>query len=285
MRYRFLRFPNGKERAVTLSYDDGNRADIKLLEIINKYNMKCTFNLNNDILRANENVVTDDEERELVLKNGHEIAVHGEQHRAPGVLRPIEGITEVLNCRLELEKKYGGIIRGMAYPDSGIRIMQNKAHYEKIREYLKDLDIAYSRTLGNDNNSFLLPEDWYAWMPTCHHDNPKIMEYIDEFLSFDYKNLYGVNRFPRLFYIWGHSYEFNNKNNWDHLEEICQKLGNKENIWYATNIEIYNYVTAYNSLVYSADGKTIYNPTLYKIWFDIDKKGYTIESGETLKIS
>lgn len=284
MRYRFLRFPNGRERAVTFSYDDGNRADLKLLEIINKYNMKCTFNLNNDILRANENVIKDDEVRELVLKNGHEVAVHGEMHRAPGMQRPIDGIKEVLNNRLELEKKYGGIIRGMAYPDSGIRIMQNGASYETIKGYLKNLDIAYSRTLGNDNDEFLLPADWYAWMPTCHHANPKIFEYIDKFLSIDFENLYGSNRFPRLFYMWGHSYEFNNADNWDLLEKICQKLGNNDNIWYATNMEIYNYVTAYNSLVYSADEKTIYNPTLYTIWFDIDGKGYKINSGEMLTI-
>lgn len=284
MRYRFLRFPNGRERAVTFSYDDGNRADLKLLEIINKYNMKCTFNLNNDILRANENVIKDDEVRELVLKNGHEVAVHGEMHRAPGMQRPIDGIKEVLNNRLELEKKYGGIIRGMAYPDSGIRIMQNGASYETIKGYLKNLDIAYSRTLGNDNDEFLLPADWYAWMPTCHHANPKIFEYIDKFLSFNFENMYGSNRFPRLFYMWGHSYEFNNADNWDLLEKICQKLGDNDNIWYATNMEIYNYVTAYNSLVYSADEKTIYNPTLYTIWFDIDGKGYKINSGEILTI-
>ena len=67
--------------------------------------------------------LTKEEIQEHLLDNGHEIAVHGEMHRAPGKIRAIEGIRDVLNCRLELEKMFGRIIRGMAYPDSGIRKM------------------------------------------------------------------------------------------------------------------------------------------------------------------
>lgn len=283
MRYRFLRFPKGKTKAVTLSYDDGNKADTKLIEIINKYNIKCTFNLNGDALRQGSGI-SDEQVKELILKNGHEVAVHGLMHRAEGALRSIEGIKDVLDCRLELEKKYDRIIRGMAYPDSGIVEMSNGASYSSIKQYLKDLDIAYSRTLGGDNDSFKLPDDWHAWMPTAHHKNPKIMEYIENFLNIDYKSIYLAARYPRLFYLWGHSYEFENDSNWELLEEICQKLANKEDIWYATNIEIYDYVTAYNSLSYSADGKIIYNPTLYTIYFNIDGTDYSINPGETIKL-
>ena len=87
-----------------------------------------------------------------------------------------------------------------------------------------------------------------------------------------------------LFYIWGHSYEFDDKNNWERLEEICEKLANRDDIWYATNIEIYEYVEAYNSLRYSAHGDMIYNPTLFEIWIDISGKTYSVKPGETLKI-
>lgn len=34
MQYKFMRFPGGKSKAITLSYDDGCTADLKLLEII-----------------------------------------------------------------------------------------------------------------------------------------------------------------------------------------------------------------------------------------------------------
>ena len=88
----------------------------------------------------------------------------------------------------------------------------------------------------------------------------------------------------RLFYIWGHSYEFDRNNNWEHMEEICQKLSGNDEILYATNIETYDYVQAYKSLIYSANGYKVYNPTLYTIWIDVDSRLYAIKSGETVCI-
>lgn len=92
--------------------------------------------------------------------------------------------------------------------------------------------------------------------------------YIDEFLNIDVSKQYSASRFPRLFYIWGYSFEFERDNNRELLENICIKLSNKSDIWYATNMEVYNYVQAYNALSFSADGTIIYNPTLYTVWFD-----------------
>ena len=284
MRYQFLRFPQGKTRAVTFSYDDGCPQDPKLAEILTRHGLKGPFNFNSD--EARREPLTKEVVEDVFLSKGHEIAVHGYLHRAEGGLRPIEGIQDVLNCRLELEKKYDRIIRGMAYPDFGIRRFANDANYQQIKSYLKELDIVYCRTLGKDNNEFELPTDWHCWMPTAHHNNSQIFEYIDQFLNLDFsEKQYCASRQPRLFYLWGHSFEFDRHNNWDRMEQICEKLAGHGDIWYATNIEIYDYVTAYNSLVYSADGKMIYNPTLYRIWFDIDGTLYSIQSGEMLRLS
>lgn len=284
MRYRFLRFPEGRPKAVTLSYDDGCRYDIKLSETINKYGIKCTFNINSAWFGKDENDwhLTKEEIKKYLIDTGHEIAVHGEYHRANGNLRAIDGIQDILNCRLTLEKEYDLIVRGHAYPDTGIRNLQNGATIEGISQYLKELDIVYARTLGSDNNSFKLPQDWYQWMPTAHHNNDKLFDYIDEFVSYKDAGTYAAIRHPRLFYLWGHAYEFNDKNNWDRLEKICEELGGKDDIWYATNIEIYDYVNAYNSLIYSADNTIMYNPTLITVWLDIDGKLYKIGPGETV---
>lgn len=59
---------------------------------------------------------------------------------------------------------------------------------------------------------------------------------------------------------------------------------NNPEIWYATNMEIHDYVEAYKSLIYSADGYTVYNPTLIDLWFDVDGVLYEIGSGKTLRI-
>lgn len=279
----FMRYPGGKAKALTFSYDDGCPEDKRLVEIFDRYNMKATFNFN----CANEERphFTKEEIKEYFISKGHEIAVHGAKHRANGNLRTIEGIRDVLDCRLELEEKCETIIRGMAYPDTGITVMGNFGSYEEIKSYLTKLDIAYARTLCGDNDRFMLPEDFHAWMPSSHHGNPKLMEYIDKFLNIDTSMKTNPDlRYPRLLYIWGHSFEFDRNKNWERIEEICQRLANNPEIWYATNIEIYEYVEAYKSLVYSADGSRIYNPTAFDIYIDCDGVTHVVESGKTVKI-
>lgn len=284
IKYNFLRFPGGKAKAVTLSYDDGCHDDIRFLETINRYGLKCTFNL------VGKNVadgvpLSIDFIKENILACGHEVATHGYVHRAQNKVRAIEGIRDILDCRIALESAFGIIVRGMAFPDLAVNRFKEPDRYERIKGYLAELEIAYARTLGGDNDSFELPEDWYHWMPTAHHDNPNIMDYVNKFTSLDVSSRYIASRGPRLFYLWGHSFEFERNQNWNHLEEICKKLGGKDDVWYATNIEIHDYVEAYNQLRYSADGSTVYNPTLFDIWFDVDKKTYLIKSGETITIN
>ncbi|MBQ6789815.1 MAG: polysaccharide deacetylase family protein [Clostridia bacterium] len=281
MDYVFMRYPGGKAKALTFSYDDGSVQDKRLAEIFDKYGMKSTFNFVSERMKDS---FTKEQIHEYFLSKGHEIAVHGAFHRANGNIRPIEGIRDVLECRLELEEKCDSIIRGMAYPDSGIEQMGNFGTYEMIKQYLIELDIAYARTTGDDN-SFMIPADFHAWVPTAHHDNPRIMEYIDQFLKLDISTrVYHARRIPRLMYIWGHSSEFDDNGNWEHIEEICEKLANNDEIWYATNIEIYDYIQAYKSLRYSADGSKVYNPTLFTIWLDVNGSLYSINPGETIRI-
>lgn len=283
MKSLFLRYPGGKAKAVTFSYDDGFSQDRRLAELFTQYGIKSTFNFNCKELRPT--YFTNEEIQELFLSKGHEIAVHGAYHRASGNVRAIEGIRDMLDCRLELEERCGTIIRGMAYPDTGINQMSPFISYDKIKNYLIDLGIAYARTIGIANVNFTLPEDFYAWMPTAHHDDPKIMEYIDEFLKIDTSTKkYHALRIPQLLFIWGHSYEFDKNDNWEHIEQICQKLSGNDELWFATNIEIYDYVQAYNSLIYSADGSKVYNPTLLTVWLDLGGELFTVKSGETVII-
>ena len=279
MRSVFMRYPSGRAKAVTFSYDDGLLPDKRLAELFDKYGMKATFNF------TCKSKFSAEEINDIFLSKGHEIAVHGANHRPNGNQRPIEGIRDVLDCRLDLEEKCGRIIRGMAYPDTGITMFGNFGSYETVKNYLTELDIVYARTLGGDNDMFMLPSDFHAWMPSAHHDNPKIMEYIDKFLSMDTsKKMYHARRYPRLLYIWGHSFELDNNDNWDHIEEICQKLANNDEIWYATNMEIYDYVEGYKRLVYSANGCRVYNPSLFSVWIDVDGKLFEIGSGETVTV-
>ena len=284
MRYRFLRFPGGKFKAVTFSYDDGCRADLRLADILTAHGLKGTFNINTSGFGNSTHKLQPDELRASMLDRGHELAVHGHSHIAPGIADPTVAIYDALECRRKLESTFSMIIRGMAYPDSGITRMHNGNSYENIRGFLSNLGIVYSRSLAADNNSFHIPEDFLAWIPTAHHKNGNLFPWAESFVTLKEETLRSANRYPRLFYLWGHAYEFDNDNNWDRIEQFCDLVGGKDDTWYATNIEICEYVLAFRSLVTSADGCRIYNPTLFEIFMDIDGTPYSIKPGETIVV-
>jgi peptidoglycan/xylan/chitin deacetylase (PgdA/CDA1 family) len=157
MKYNFLRYPEGKIKAVTFSYDDGTVHDKRLSDTITPYGIKCTFNL------CGGGWDKEDAE-EYMLGRGHEIAIHGWSHRGMDTLRPTEMIQEVLNCKTALEEKYGRFIRGYAYPDRAIRRDAHPDMYARVRNVFEELDIAYCRTLGAANEGFFLPQDFYNWL-------------------------------------------------------------------------------------------------------------------------
>ena len=282
--YIFQRFPEGKFKAVTFSYDDGARHDLKLVDTVEKYGMKLTLNLcdslvadTTDSTRLSEGEIKD------ILARGHEVAVHGNRHIALGISHLHTGVRDVLDCRRGLEKRFGRIIRGFAYPDSMRGIEGEK--YREIKGYLSSLGIAYARSIGKDHDTFDLPGDYHNWLANAHHDNEKLFDYIDKFLSPDENTLYCASRTPKVMFIWGHSGDFNNKGNWSRLDEICEKLSGKNDTWYATCIEIYEYSQAFNSLVFNLDNTLVHNPTSVAVWFSADGRLYKVMPGETIEIA
>ena len=111
----------------------------------------------------------------------------------------------------------------------------------------------------------------------------RILELAEEFLNGEPKKYFWANT-PKLFYLWGHSFEFDKFNNWDRIEKICDAISGKDDVWYANNIEIYEYTKAYESLVWAADMRRVHNPSAKKIWFKLNGKIYSIAPDETLVI-
>lgn len=272
----FMRFPGGKSKALTLSYDDGVEQDIRLIEIMKKNGLKGTFNLNSgypvpeDIVYEPGTISRRMPRKQCidVYKNsGMEVAVHGLIHPFLDRLPSNLCLYDVLQDRANLELDYEVIVRGMAYPYG--------TYDDKVIEALKQCGIVYARTV-EETERFDIPTDWLKLPSTCHHNNPRLMELAHEFVE-------NRNEFAQLFYLWGHSYEFDRDDNWKVIEEFAEFIGNRNNIWYATNIEIYEYIQAYHQLVYSMDGNMVYNPTGTTLYFEVGKQIYKVEPGKTIK--
>lgn len=149
-------------------------------------------------------------------------------------------------------------------------------YYPEQVEALCAMGIQYSRTVES-TGSFALPQELLRWKPTCHH-NDKLLERAEKFL-----HVPGYEKMP-LFYIWGHSFEFERENTWPLMEQLAEKLHGAQDIWYATNGQIADYLTALRSTRESADGKRLYNPSAQPIWFVADGKVRVAEPGKLCEI-
>ena len=186
-------------------------------------------------------------------------------------LKTDEVLTEVLDDRRNIEKQYGTVARGMAYPYG--------TYNAEVIDCLKKCGICYSRTVRSTDN-FLFPNNWLELHPTCHHNSPKLMELAKKFVECDGNSL----KDSWMFYLWGHSYEFDNNDNWEVIEKFAEYVGGKDDVWYATNIEVYDYVKAYEQLQTSVDKNIVYNPSSIDVWFYHNGKVYCAKAGETIQL-
>jgi peptidoglycan/xylan/chitin deacetylase (PgdA/CDA1 family) len=206
---------------------------------------------------------------ELYKNSGHEVATHGYTHPFLEKLDSAEVIKEITEDRRELERMFGTIVRGHAYPFG--------TYSDEVVSLLSKCGIAYARTTKS-TGTFAFPENWLMLHPTCHH-KMDLMTKAREFVENNTKY-----RHPLMLYVWGHTYEFDDNDNWNIIEEFAEYIGNSEDLWYATNIEIYDYVMAYKSLQTNYDKTLVYNPSQIKVWFLHNEKVYSVGGGETTTI-
>lgn len=278
----YMRFPGGKKKALTFSYDDGVEQDIRLMKIFNKYGMKATFNLNGGHLRAEEYTYSAGQihrpmGRKLALETyggelgkNHEIAVHSYTHPFLDRVPRDMATYEIMKDREQLEAIFGRMIRGCAYPMGTFSDM--------TVDVLYSCGISYARTTVSTGN-FAVPTDWLRMPATCHHNDERLFSLADTFMG-DIPNDWIT---PWLFYVWGHAYEFEADDNWDRMESFCEKLSGRDDVWYATNMEIHDYVEAYRALQFSVEGKIVKNPSALPVWFEYGGVPVEVQAGETVK--
>ena len=258
-------YPDGRKKALTMSYDDGHIYDRRLVELFNQYGIKGTFHLNSGFF-GREQILDSAEIGELF--KGHEVSAHSLTHPALS-LTPGELLTaEILEDRKNLESLVGYPVRGMSYPFGDFN--------DAILKALPALGIEYSRTVLS-HGRFQLPGDFLQWHPTCHHGD-NLMARLEAF-----RHTSEWQQMP-LLYVWGHSYEFHRNNNWELIEEFCRAASFLDDVWYATNIEIADYVTALRRLKFSVDRTMIFNPSAIQLWVGIDGEAVAIRPGETIKV-
>lgn len=269
--YRLLRFPDFKDKAVTLSYDDGSKHDARLIEIMQKHGLKGTFNISSSHLQNEpENSVP----IATYLDAGMEIAMHGENHLWVVACTGADEVGEFYRDKQTLEKLTGRMMRGGAYAYGTFT--------DRTVGLLRSLGVSYFRTC-HQTYDFALPGEWLRWPMTCTHGYPKLFELVDAFLAERPKGAVYYEK-PRLFYLMGHSWEFARDNSWDVIEQFGERVGGREDVWYATNAEIYDYVHAFEGLLFTAAGDRVFNPSATDVYLWVDGKNVLARAGRTTAI-
>lgn len=276
-------FPQGKSKALILSYDDGAIQDRQLVALMNKYHLVGTFHLNSNKLGTNNTFNYLNKEEIKKLFEGHEVSVHSANHPNLPDISKIDVIFEILEDRKELERLVDYPVRGMAYPFGNTN--------DEIINTINELGIEYARTVG-DTYSFEIPKDFLRWLPTIHqfakaYWEPNQPEKDKSEMELFYKT---INNFLQtkelaLFDIWGHSWEMGtDQKKWEETEKFFKLVANNPEIYYAKQIDLVDYINAYRNLKFSVNKDKVTNTSSLLVYIKINNKIFSIPSGATINL-
>lgn len=227
---------HGKMKALTFSYDDGITQDKRLIKMLNHYGLKSTFNLNSGLFGQANALIRHDmtiahchpRACEIAgIYEGHEIAAHTLTHPFLPNLSDEDVIREVEQDRLALSEVAGYEVVGMAYPGGG------KNYNEHVAQVIREnTGVRYARTTDT-SGSFDVERDLFVYHPTAYH-----MDGWDKLMDLGRSFIESTPDTPQVFYIWGHSFEFDYFDTWGMFEEFCRLISGHDDIFYGTNREI-----------------------------------------------
>lgn len=276
-------FPEGRTKALILSYDDGTIYDRKLVNLMNQYHLIGTFHLNSNKLGSDNHFNYLNKEEIKTLYLGHEVSVHSANHPNLPSQSKIDVISEIIEDRKELERLVGYPVRGMAYPFGNTD--------DDVIKAMDGLGIEYARTVG-DTYTFEIPKDFLRWHPTMHQFAKAFWE-----ANQPEKDAQEMARFNKVITdfietkelavldIWGHSWEMGtDENKWKETEKFFKLLSNNSTIYYSTQIALVDYIKAFQNLRFSVNKKLVTNGSSLDIYLKKETITYKIPAGSTIAI-
>lgn len=230
------------KRYFAWSFDDGLRQDIRIVEILRKYKIGATFNLNSNMFGRKQRTVrlgnmgfkdvapeeikkgffslpyvSSDrltEEEAVKLYDHFEIAAHTCNHLDLTKLNRQQAKEEMLRDKEKLEKIFSRPVIGLAYPFGKTN--------NDIEELAKECGFQYARTVAFQKSVTPPKEEKLLRLPiTGWHCFGNVFKQIDQFVKTDVKDS------DLLFVMFAHGYEFDygtGKASWEKFESMCRLL-------------------------------------------------------------
>jgi len=235
---------------ITTSWDDGYVLDVRLAELLEKYNIKGTFyvpirNYERKVMESNILIQ---------ISQKHEIGGHTVNHIYLDTLGKTEANYEILECKNKLQDKLGKNIDAFCYPGG--------KYSERDVKLVKEAGFLFGRTT-NFFHSEIKPvyNLMHTGLQVFDHSSVVLIRHClkNTFLSpiFAYRFFYKGNRdFSALadmillklfknggvFHLWGHSWEIEKYGLWKELENLLKGLSAHHEIAYLNNTEYWHFV-------------------------------------------
>lgn len=265
-------YPGGRTKAFNVSYDDGVVQDIRFVELLNRYGLKGTFNLNYGLMRRNFTwqhecgmiVRRIPEDQVAAVYEGHEIASHSFSHPYFDNAPEEEILRELGADRFFLEQLFGREVAGYATPFY--------YYSDLMADCVRHCGFTYAR-ISEESNDYSIPGDFYRWRGSKFHWDPDLEEFVQGFLDSEQE--------LAICQLVGHSYDLDVMNLWDTMERILRQVSEREDVWAATHIGIVRYLR--NMAEANITDRYIHNESRGKLWFRVDGNVICLNPGEKLE--
>lgn len=208
---------------VTTSWDDGNRLDLKLAALLDKYNLKGTFYIPQSCPYRN---IQDSEIKEL--GGSQEIGAHSLTHpNLKGGLSWAQQEKEISGSKQYLEQILGKKIKMFCYPGGKFT--------EETENLVKKAGFLGART--TKGFQIMLPDDLFRFGTTFRVFPLSFWQTLRFFKwSRLAKNLFNYAlKNGEVYHLWGHSWEIEKYGMWEELEKISKYIANRKDVLYLTN--------------------------------------------------
>ena len=265
------RYPGGKSRAFSITYDDGVLQDIPFVSLLNRYGLKGTFNLNSGLMQ--EEFAWHHPTGALIrrlppkiaatLYEGHEVASHTVSHPYMEQLSDEELRYQLGRDKEALEQLFGREVLGFAVPFD---------HFsDRIADCARQCGFAYART-SQESYSYRPSRDYFHWSAGAYHVMPGFWDFVEHFFHTEEE--------LALCQIVGHSYDLDTEQMWEPMESLFRRVAEDPNTVSMTHLELVRYLQAMDMALITED--RIENRSDQTLWFSRNGQPISLAPGESL---
>jgi peptidoglycan/xylan/chitin deacetylase (PgdA/CDA1 family) len=230
-----------KTAVLTTSWDDGHKCDVRLARMLKEHGLRGTFYVapeNQEF--AKQDLLTLSEIRDI--NQDFEIGAHSMTHRRLPTISEQEAEREIVESKAVLEQVTGEEIKVFCYPGGAY----TKLHVQLV----KDAGYRYARTAAR--YAFTV-DDTYEAGTSLHVYNHRFdLWQTARFAKFRPMKVLRCLEWDALaksmfdqvieeggiYHIWGHSWEIDEHNDWERLENVFRYISAHPKVNYLTNGEL-----------------------------------------------